>query len=124
MSHVQRSGRIRGHEFDVHRATGSRVRGAEALARGNERAQTLCDRVRRDAKVDEPGSRDFGGAQPCALVVELPDQRFGDVAWLLPERAREHHRGVRRPVTERGIARALDDRVEVVGRADSAGRAL
>src|SRR5204863_3458361 len=58
------------------------------------------------------------------LVVELPEERFGDVAWLLPERAREHHRGVRRPVTERGIARALEDRVEVVGRTDSAGRAL
>ena len=65
-----------------------------------------------------PGPAISARSDSGAREVESLDDRLREVARLSAERLGEHHREIRRPIAERRIARTLDDRLDVVRRAE------
>ena len=116
---VQRSGRIRRDEFDVHGALLAGVRTSVLIARRDQRTESLGEHVRGNAKVDEPRAR----RSPRVLIPARAKSRRSMIAaarsrGFRPSAFREHHREIRRPIAERRIARTLDDWLDVIGRAE------
>ena len=95
---VQRPGRVRRHEFDVHLPPGAR-RSSGRIARSPARMpaspRAVCAGSRR--KLMKPGPAISTRATPHEVDVETVDQLLRDVTRLALERAREHHGEVRRP---------------------------
>ena len=82
---VQRAGRIRRHEFDVHRALLAGVRVPVLIAGRDHRAQSFREHVRRDAKIDEPWAGDLRRADSGPHEVQALDDRLREIARLLAE---------------------------------------
>jgi hypothetical protein len=118
MSHMEWTGRIRRYKLDIHRAALTCARASVRFAGGNQRPQPLGKDIGRNAEVDEARARDLRRTDSSACKIQSLDQRLSEVTRLFPERLGEHHRHVRRPVAECGIARALDDRLDSVWRAE------
>ena len=108
MPDVQGSRRIRAHELDMHAASGAGVGAAVGIAGRQRLGEQHPPERRREADVDEPGSRDLGGREPAAGVAEAREHGLGDDARRLPGLPREHERHVGRQIAELQIGRHLD----------------
>src|SRR5215207_2519244 len=117
---MKRPGRVRGHELDVDVPALPRIRMAVLGISGEDVAETRRHRSGIEAEVDEPRTRDIRLAHRRALEVHPADQFRGDLLWLSLERLRQRHREVGRPFPERWIPRALEHRVDRIGRTDVA----
>src|SRR5258706_11595871 len=124
VSDVQRAGGIGAHELHVHGTRCPCVRAAVRLPRLDERRDAPRDYPRIHAEVDESRTGHFGGRDACRRAIDAVDQLEREIAWLPREGLRQHHREIRGPIAERGIARALEQRLDVAGRAERSRRAL
>src|SRR5205814_9349420 len=99
------------HELDLGAAPGARRRAPVGLARGQRVGEHPLPEGRREAEVDEAGTRDLGRPlEPAGgrRGLEAADQQAGDGMRRAALGARQDERGVGREVSEAGIARYLD----------------
>src|SRR5436305_13201843 len=107
MADVEWTGGIRRHELHVHWSTLTDVGSPVGLVGANQCGDPAGDDVEIDAEVDEARSRNLRRPDTRAIEVERLDDSLCKVTRFALQWLREHQREVRRPVTERWIARTL-----------------
>ena len=127
---VERSGRVRGYELDVHAVRRCGRNAAPGVRASQDGADDVRERRIRERDVDEPwrGHRHGpdDGAWASSIGPELRGQRLRDPQRRHAARPGQLHREVRREVAVLGVRRAFDldlgAFVRVDGRQHTAGR--
>ena len=107
VAHVHRTGRIGGHIFDINRLPVTQRGTAIVVAQLGDRQQLAAPGVGRKAQVDEAGSGNIGSVD-VGFALQMLDDLLRQRARIGLGRLGQHHRGIRRQVPVRGIARRLD----------------
>ena len=107
VSHMQGSGWIGRHEFNVDELTVSCIAAAPLLGVRENLQQATRLKSGVKAKVDEPGAGDLGTADAHRFQLHARNQRLGDFARLFAKRLGQRHRSVGVPIAVTGFPRTF-----------------
>ena len=119
---VKGTGRIRRDEFDVHHASGADGVASVLLVGGDDVAHARGKSAGVDPEIHEARTGDFNLRDPRAFQLHTGAQLLRNVARLGAQRLGEHHRQIGCPVSMRCFAWTFQQRLDILGRADSARR--
>ena len=124
MTDVQRASWICRDEFDYDRSVAAVGCTTVILVACDDVANPCRDSTWIQPEIQEARSRNLDAVDASVREVDIVANRNGDLGWLATKRARKHHRDVACPIGESRVSRTLQQRLDVVGRADAQRRSF
>ncbi len=124
MADVQRASWICRDELHDDRSIATVGYTTVILVADDDVANSCRDSTGIQPEIQESGAGNLDAVDAGVREVDIVANRNGDLGWLAAERTRKHHRDVACPIGERRVARTLQQRLDVFGRADAQRRSL